>query len=170
MRKLHCGPLLHAAMMIASFASCALAAADSPKDVYLNYHDTLLKASDMKELQPFYAKEISDRISKGSKQQALGTLRMQKSMIPTDLKVDSEKVNGNEANLTISGVLSPPVKAGATASKNPKHVHKMHTVGTITMVKESGAWKIKHQDWNAGNDNFPMPTSSTVNDKIQMPK
>ncbi|HEY9774890.1 MAG TPA: hypothetical protein V6C81_14095 [Planktothrix sp.] len=123
----------------------------SPTKAYLQFHDVLMKATNLDAIKPFMSKDLVKSMNAAPKGDTDGAVQLMQQMIPTVLHPDSEKIDGNLAFVTFSGKL---VRA---SKKDPKITKTFFSKGDVEMVKESGNWRIKHQSWDNSADQSQAP-------------
>src|SRR5689334_4092990 len=87
-------------------ASCFAAAADSktPTKTFLDYHDTLMKATKLEEILPYMSAEYRKMLeSQPKKDGALWLGRLREGTPVKDLKITKETVNGDKCTLEGTG-------------------------------------------------------------------
>jgi hypothetical protein len=153
MRHSRLGATVVGAMLSLSVlgAPAALSADETPTNVYLKYHNVLVKATTLDSIKPFMSKDLLGKMSSAPRDETSGALVTMQQMTPTVLHVDSERIDGNLAQLKLSG------KLVRTSKKNPSLKRTFNSTGEIEMVRENGNWRIKHQDWDASADNLAAP-------------
>ncbi|MBI5175233.1 MAG: hypothetical protein HY986_20260 [Candidatus Melainabacteria bacterium] len=144
------------------------------KDRYLLYHQTLLKAGSFDDVLPFRSansrkemeKKSAEAQSKGAeagKKMMEGLFALVKTMEPRNVRVDSVKVMGDKAELSVSaldgGQFSDAVTAGlggiargltgaSRGGSQPGQPMRSTTVGKINMFKEDGNWMVGDESWS----------------------
>ncbi len=138
------------------------------------YHQTLLKAGSFDDVLPFRSSKSRQEMEKKSaeaqakgaeagKKMMEGLFALVKVMEPRNVRVDSVRVMGDKAELSVSAVdggqLSDAMTAGfggiarglAGASggrSQPEKPMRSTTVGKITMFKEDGNWMVGDESWS----------------------
>ena len=144
------------------------------KDRYLLYHQTLLNAGSFDDVLPFRSSKSRQEMEKKSaeaqakgaeagKKMMEGLFALVKTMEPRNVRVDSVKVMGDKAELSVSAVdggqLSDAMTAGfggiargltgaSRGGSQPAQPMRSTTVGKITMFKEDGNWMVGDESWS----------------------
>ncbi len=109
-------------------------------DFYLAYRAAFAKATSIEDLLPWAAQGRREQIAKAPADERKEGFEMIKMFDDrVDIKVIKETPSANGAELQVEGT-SAGTKAKAT--------------GVITLVKESGAWRIEKESWKAGMGQF----------------
>jgi len=130
--------------LIVTFASTALTGAQAPKEAalttpaaqtatqfYLEYRAAFDKATKLEDILPFMAAhKRKEAEAMPALVRDLGFPSMKAMNAVTDVKILKEESAVDTATLTVEGV----------------HSGKRRT-GSVTMVKESGGWKIGGESW-----------------------
>ncbi len=106
-----------------------------PGQTYVAYRAAVQKAKAIEDLAPWLAKEsraMIDETPADERPMLFGMLQDMSGAM-TDLKIVSEKIDGETAELA--------VEATADGAK---------TKGTVTMRKEDGAWRLVTERWHSG--------------------
>jgi hypothetical protein len=113
------------------------AAGKAPGETYLAYRAAMLKAKTIEETMPWLAKEARAQVEKTPKDERSMMFEFMQEMAGavTGLEVVNESVKGETAALQVRG----------TDAES-----KSKVTGTITMVREDGAWKVAKESWGAG--------------------
>ena len=99
---------------------------------YNRYQAAFAKATKVEQLTPFMtAASVKEMMADSPARRAEG-LEMMKMMAMSNVKVTKEVAAGTGATLTVTGV--DPME------KKPQY-------GTVTLIKEAGAWKISKESW-----------------------
>ena len=106
--------------------------AQTASEFYLAYNATMAKAKAIDELLPFMSKQRVDQVKKTPADERAMMFDMVKEMGAKNVKVVKETPSAAGATLEATG--SDPT-GGAMK-------------GTITLVKEAGAWKIDKESWS----------------------
>ena len=108
-----------------------------PLDTYKAYLDVLAKADSLEQLLPHYTRELAGQLSKMPKEMQGNYLKMNKRVLK-DLKVTKENVTSTKAEYQLTAT---------TGEGKP-------TSGSVTLVKEAGAWKVQDEAWatSSGGD------------------
>ena len=113
-------------------AAAGQARAGEPLDAYKAYLAAASKATAPDALFPFISSEYKAMLQQAPKEEVAKMLKMSIAKQGlTDLKVTSQKVEGNKAILELTGKLAD----GRSSS------------GKATMVKEGGDWKLDEDAW-----------------------
>jgi hypothetical protein len=106
--------------------------AQTASEFYLAYNATMAKAKSIDELLPFMSKQRVDQVKGTPADERAMMFDMVKEMAAKNVKVAKETPSAAGATLEVTG--SDPT-GGAMK-------------GTITLVKEAGAWKIDKESWS----------------------
>ncbi|GMU54387.1 MAG: hypothetical protein AMXMBFR33_35330 [Candidatus Xenobia bacterium] len=110
-----------------------LAAAETgPGKTYQTYAALVHKCVSLKELFPYFDDARRKELSTLEKDDREMMLTMLRSLAPTEVKVTSEKVQGDRATLVALGKIN-----GRLAD------------GQVTMVKQQGTWRLAGESWQA---------------------
>jgi len=113
-------------------AAAGQARAAEPLDAYKAYLAAASKATAPDALFPFISSEYKSMLQQAPKEEVAKMLKMSIAKQGlSDLKVTSQKVEGNKAILELTGKLAD----GRSSS------------GKATMVKEGGDWKLDEDAW-----------------------
>jgi hypothetical protein len=113
-------------------AAAGQARAGEPLDAYKAYLAAASKATAPDALFPFVSSEYKSMLQQAPKEEVAKMLKMSIAKQGlSDLKVTSQKVEGNKAILELTGKLAD----GRSSS------------GKATMVKEGGDWKLDEDAW-----------------------
>jgi len=113
-------------------AAAGQARAAEPLDAYKAYLAAASKATAPDALFPFVSSEYKSMLQQAPKEEVAKMLKMSIAKQGlSDLKVTSQKVEGNKAILELTGKLAD----GRSSS------------GKATMVKEGGDWKLDEDAW-----------------------
>ena len=113
-------------------AAAGQARAAEPLDAYKAYLAAASKATAPDALFPFISSEYKSMLQQAPKEEVAKMLKMSIAKQGlSDLKVTSQKVEGNKAILELTGKLAD----GRSSS------------GKATMVKEGGDWKLDEDGW-----------------------
>ncbi len=128
---------LAVAALLLSVAASSLAAAQSKEQTasqfYMKYRAAFDKATKIDEILPYMAKENKAQVEATPAADRAKMFEMVKMMGKlTDVKILKEERSADGATLTVEGV--DPDK------------HK--STGKVTIVKESGEWKIGKESWS----------------------
>jgi len=132
--------ILAAAMVAAALVSGPGATAASAGDqtasqFYMEYRAAFDKAKSVEDLMPYMAKATVEQMKATPEEERTMMFEMVKEMgALTDVKIVKETKSDTGATLDVDAV--GPDKA--------------KTKGTITIVKEDGAWKIAKESWSSG--------------------
>jgi hypothetical protein len=123
-----------AALTVAvALGSATLAAQGTGTDFYMGYLKTFGKATSIDELLPFMSKQRVAQVKGTPADERAMMFEMIKEMGAKDVKVVKETPSATGATLETTG--SDP-SGGAMK-------------GTVTLVKEAGAWKIDKEAWSS---------------------
>ena len=136
-------PLLRAALAAVLALAVSLPAFAQPAaayknggEFYLAYRVAFEKAKSIDELLPWIANVRREQIANAPAQEKKDGFEMIKTFDTyRDIKVVSEKPTANGAELQVEAV------SGEARQK---------ATGTISLVKEGGAWKIDTESWQGG--------------------
>jgi len=113
-------------------AAAGQARAAEPLDAYKAYLAAASKATAPDALFPFISSEYKSMLQQAPKEEVAKMLKMSIAKQGlSDLKVTSQKIDGNKAILELTGKLAD----GRSSS------------GKATMVKEGGDWKLDEDAW-----------------------
>ncbi len=119
--------------MCVMFLTATLCAAqDSPSAEYLKYVAAISTARSIKDLTPFISAPKLKELDAMPPSQQEQCLKFMQTVTAKNVKVDSEKIEGNRATLAVSGT--------DACGGGP-------TTGTVLMVKENGTWKLEKENW-----------------------
>ena len=125
-----------AATVVAGAVGVAALQAQKPaptaSEFYMTYNATMAKAKSIDELLPFMSKQRVDQVKGTPADERAMMFEMVKEMAAKNVKVVKETPSAAGATLEATG--SDP--AGGAMK------------GTITLVKEAGAWKIDKESWS----------------------
>jgi hypothetical protein len=125
---------LAAALTVAvALGSGPIAAQVTGTDFYLGYLKTFGTATSIDQLLPFMSKQRVDQVKGTPADERKMMFEMIKEMGAKDVKVVKETPSATGATLETTG--SDP-SGGAMK-------------GTVTLVKEAGAWKIDKESWSS---------------------
>jgi len=145
-----CGAFALPAAISLCLADTAMSNEETPKDVYIRYHQVLLKANSLDAVVPFYCKRAADEIRKAPKEQKSMIFELMTGMEPKTVKVLSEDIKGDHAVLELAGVY--PVTSPDAPSLEDV-VKKAHAAGQkyngVNFVRENGVWKLKGEEWTS---------------------
>ena len=115
-----------------TLATAGQARAAEPLDAYKAYLAAASKATAPDALFPFITSEYKSMLQQAPKEEVAKMLKMSIAKQGlSDLKVTSQKIDGNKAILELTGKLAD----GRSSS------------GKATMVKEGGDWKLDEDAW-----------------------
>ena len=103
-----------------------------PLQFYKGYLGVLAKATSLRELLPFYTKELASGLAKMPAEMQANYLKMRVRAL-TNLKVVKQDVKADKATYVLEAT---------QADGQP-------TNGTASLVKEGGAWKVEDEAWAA---------------------
>ena len=109
----------------------ALAQTKTPTQAYLDYQVALAKATKLPEILPYLSTAYRAMLeSRPKADQPVWLKRLQESAV-TGLKVTKETIAGDKCTLEATGTST----------------HGNSMKGKISLVKESGAWKLDEEVW-----------------------
>jgi hypothetical protein len=111
----------------------------SPSDTYMQYHNALQTATAVDAVEPFMCKKVIKEIDETPAEMKPKMFGLIKELTPTTVKVESEKIEGDQATLKV---------IDASAQSTPKGINEK-TDGSVTLVREDGTWKIDKESWNS---------------------
>lgn len=111
----------------------------SPTETYMQYHNTLSTATTVDAVQPFMCKKVIKDIDETPADMKSKMFGLIKELTPKSVKVTSEKIEGDEATLSLEDT---------SAQSTPKGMNEK-TDGAVTLVREDGSWKIDKESWNS---------------------
>ncbi len=129
---------LVAVTLVLTFAAVPLMAQaeQSASQFYLAYRTAFDKSKSVDDLLPFMAKGTRDQMMATPAADRARMFEMVKAMgTLTGVKILKEAKTADGATLTVEGVDTDKAKAQ----------------GTITIVKEGGAWKLSKESWSHGS-------------------
>lgn len=100
---------------------------------YTRYLAAFAKATKFEEILPFMSADRVKEANAMPADQRADMLGFVKMMAPTNIKITGEKADGTGATLMATGV---------------DGMDKSAQYGTISLVKEGGAWKIAKESWS----------------------
>ena len=113
----------------------------SPQERYLDYHKALAAAKDVTAIEPFMSRKVVNEIRSTPEEQRAMMFGLMKEMTPKTVQVVSEKIDGERAEVNLTGKSSDQPEAASGKVKE-------ETTGTVKFVLEDGAWKIDKESWN----------------------
>ena len=122
--------LMVAFALACSVASPSWAASSDPLEFYREYLGVLAKAKSLEPLLPYYTSELATGLARMPKDMQGNYLKMNARKL-TDLKVIKQSVDANKAVFEMTA----------------KTEDGRSTSGTVTLVKEKGAWKVDDDAW-----------------------
>jgi len=137
--------ILSAALAVL-LAGAAIAGEASPTTVYLEYHKALQTAQAIDAVASFMSKKVNDEIQTTPADMKPMMFGMIKDLTPKVVQVTSEKIDGDHATLTLATSDSSQ-EAAPTKAALPNAQEK--TEGSVTLVRESGSWKIDKESWKS---------------------
>jgi len=117
------------------------AAALSPTATYLKYRTALASATKIEELSSFLAKQVNDEIKQTPAEMKPMMFGLMKETTPQQVKVLSEDIQGDNANIALSSEAPAAIGQSSIAAEITK--------GSVTLTKEDGEWKIKKESWDS---------------------
>lgn len=109
--------------------------AKNASEFYMQYRKAFDAAKKVEDILPYMSKTIRGQIEATpavERAQMFGMLKVMGAL--TDVKISKETPAGTGATLVVDALDSDKAKIS----------------GTISVVKESGAWKIDKEDWTSG--------------------
>ncbi|HEY9868491.1 MAG TPA: hypothetical protein V6D08_04945 [Candidatus Obscuribacterales bacterium] len=139
-------------ILLLSAGGAALAEPPSPKERYLEYHKALTVAKDVTAIEPFMSKKVVNEIRSTPEEQRAMMFGLMKEMTPRAVQVLSEKIDGERAEVSLTGKSVDQVDVASGKVKE-------ETTGTVKFVLEDGAWKIDKESWNTNvvDQSSPQP-------------
>jgi hypothetical protein len=126
--------LLAVLVAVAGAPIAAQSASQTPTQFYMAYRTAFDKAKTVADIRPFQSKSVLKQIDATPAAERAQMFEMIKMMgTYTGLKVVKETVTATGATLQVEAIDSDKAKAK----------------GTITLVKEDGAWKIEKENWGS---------------------
>jgi len=126
--------ILAMGILLAVAAPMVMAGSDSPKEVYAVYV-IAQKAGDLEGMSVCVIEAKAKQLEAMPEDQKGQIAEMMKMMAPAEYAVVSEDIQGDNATLTVTGKTSD-FSGGLRDQK-----------GTITFLKEGGAWKLAAEKW-----------------------
>jgi hypothetical protein len=126
------GPGMRTLILIFVATGWLAAAETGPGKTYQTYAALVHKCVSLKELFPYFDDARRKELSTLEKDDREMMLTMLRSLAPTEVKVTSEKVQGDRATLVALGKIN-----GKLAD------------GQVTMVKQQGTWRLAGESWQA---------------------
>jgi len=124
--------LVVSAVVLVMAVSAAAQTTQTASQFYLTYRQAFDKAKTVDEILPFMSKERRDQMEATPAAERAEMFEMIKMFgAMTDLKILKETATSNGATLSVEAVDSDKAKM----------------TGTITIVKEGGAWKLSKESW-----------------------
>lgn len=154
----------------------------SPTDVYGKYHAVVEHAKEISELVPYWSAETAKEFEtkKLSPEKAKEALSTFQKIFPEKLKVVAEKIEGDNALLTIEShevskldkdkleELERLVKASDSSLKlDEKRVYKSNIKGKIALRLENGIWKVHTENFDSEFESDPADAKSDTETKSQ---
>jgi hypothetical protein len=125
-----CVCLMFVVSAAAALGAQAAPANETATQFYTRYLAAFQKATKIEQLLPFMAADRAAEINKTPAAERADMFEFIKMVAATDVKVTKEVATATGATLTTTGVDS--------MEKKPQY-------GTVTLVKEKGAWKISKE-------------------------
>ena len=120
------------AILVVTLGAAGRARSAEPLDAYKAYLAAASKATAPDALFPFISSEYKSMLQQAPKEEVAKMLKMSIAKQGlSDLKITSQKIDGNKAILELTGKLAD----GRSSS------------GKATMVKEGGDWKLDEDGW-----------------------
>lgn len=119
-------------------SSASAAEPQTPKETYIKYHAAMLAANKIEDVQQYLCKRVNKEINDTPGMMRPMMFGFLKAVMPGPVKIESEKVDGDSATLS----LLPDY------SKAPKADPNETGTGSVTLIKEDGAWKIDKEKWD----------------------
>ncbi len=146
----------------------------SPTDTYHKYHSIVEHARALSEIVPYWSQEAAKEYEtkKLTEERAKEALSTFQKMLPEKLNVVAEKIEGNDATLSIEsheitpldkeklGELVKLAKASDASVKfDDKRVYKSTIKGKIAMRLENGVWKVHRENFSSEFEADPIKES-----------
>ncbi len=128
-----------AALLFATGIACA--ETPSPKVVYGEYLKALGAANKVEDIMPFVSKKTVEKINATPAEQRPVMFMLMKNFRPTNVKVESETIEGDKASLKLTASTDQP--------KNPSAGMQETTTGKVDFVREGTDWKIDHEAYDS---------------------
>lgn len=126
--------LLAVLVAVAGAPIGAQSASQTPTQFYMAYRTAFDKAKTVADIRPFQSKSVKAQVDATPAAERAEMFEMIKMMgALTGVKVVKETVTAGGATLQVEALDSDKAK----------------TKGTITLVKEDGAWKIDKEKWSS---------------------
>lgn len=126
--------IMSACVLLFCHVSMPSFAAESPSAVYLKYVEALNSAKSLRDLVPYVSEARAKELDTMPQDQQDQGLKLMKALMAKNVKVASEKIEGDKAFLTLTGV-DPLGNIGSS--------------GMVLLLKEKGAWKIDKENWSS---------------------
>lgn len=130
-------------------AEAQTAGGGAPDEFLKTYYAAMTKATGPKDIEPFMAKVVKEKMKPMPEEAALGPFfaAMIHETHPAEVKIDSKKEDGGRVLYDLSPVSVP--KACADMAKDKSFSMK----GSAVLVKEDGLWKVYKDYWVAESKN-----------------
>lgn len=120
-------------LILILLATLWLSAAEAgPAKTYQAYADLVHTCKSIKELFPYFDDSRRKEFSTLPKDDQKMMLTLLRGLAPTDVKVSSEKVQGDQATLVVLGKIDGKVADGE-----------------VKMVRQQGTWRLAGESWKA---------------------
>lgn len=124
-------------MLLAALTSNA--AAETPSEAYMEFHDTLKKSFTVQSIWPHYTAAARQDFETQFPPQMRGrAFHFMKSAAPNEVKVAKESVEGETARLELLPINPPDVVTGSGTGA---------VSGEALMRLEDGSWKVEKVTW-----------------------
>lgn len=123
------------------------AAEDSPSSAYQRYHQSLVEGKSDADLAVFRSAKVLSSNRGDKADQARALIRL---MTPKSIRITGEKIEGDRATVSAEALDQDPM-AKATGEKSKTFVK-------VTMVRETGQWKVEEEHWNTYMGSATPPT------------
>lgn len=124
------------------FVAHIYAEGQSPSAVYLEYLETLKKASSLADIEQFLAQSVLEQC-KGDEEFSFAMIKETGNI--KDLEILDESINGDEAKLTIKAQRSNMLIATHPSSDSPEQ--EIEATAEIILKKEDNRWRIAEESW-----------------------
>ncbi|PWT98958.1 MAG: hypothetical protein C5B53_06030 [Candidatus Melainabacteria bacterium] len=117
----------------------------------MQYHSALSTATAVDAVEPYMCKKVTKEIDETPADMKPKMFGLIKEFTPKSVKVTSEKIDGDQATLSL---------IDNSAQSTPRGITEK-TAGTVTLVREDGTWKIDKESWNSNITSGPTDHEST---------
>lgn len=155
-------------LAISSAGAVQAEAEKTPKEVYLEFHQAMLKADTVDAISGYMCAKVVDDIKTTPSAMKSMMFVVMKELAPKTVQVTSEKTENDHSLLTVESNFTavgsdageskssapPPADAkkpaGKTDASTPTFSVKSEKAsGTVQLVKENGVWKIEKESWKS---------------------